>query len=545
MGSAKDGIKAPPPQTVLSGHTEGNGAEQASATARAMRRQRDTKAFRERLRRIEDGVMALDELEPVDAGILVSGATMLNRQQSHNYVKRIFEHSPIARSIVREIDNVASINTDGYEDYRTKRRFFDKPYAYISDLRAQGAALRKATGFGVSLPKNHSVNLLDQSGRIVVTLPRGTAAALAVDARFQPGLQLLQQAHRGEAPADLAAVVNAAVEAAGEGRKIGDAWLFKSDEDRAAAIQSAFTAIQQKKPGDPGRQQAFQVLALSLLAEALPHKQAHQLLMDMVPGLGNARAAEDARRSGEAAIEAFERGDEMAGLAHLAETTLNVFGAVLGPITFGTAASSKTVRATVQRNLNDLKTRYAELRTAIKTNREHAAVKRTETYVRRTIGKQFDVETSKARDRYLSAFPKQLAGKVKHQLMLAIGDAGEFYFEPIFQRIHPKMMSQAQVTRLRAAGRADEADAMDAAITKIRNEKEIRPEEWKQFLAEALDYRLGSMRDALEAAGSSPSATRDGLMKVLEVADLNRIFTMALLENAAGASARATPPKSQ
>lgn len=446
-----------------------------------MQRWRNSAGFKKRMQQLHEGTLPAHKVKIVDARIIAMGATRLNKNQSTNYAKRYMQGAPGQQSLVREINNAATLNQDGYDDHEPNEGALDKAYSHIAKLQREGAIFHAATGLGIGLPIDDHVNLIDDDGHVIVNLPEKTARALAKDPKLQPGFQLFQMAYRGETPPDINAAANAALDVVGQDRKFGDAWLFKSREDRLDSIRDAFAALRTPNIGDKARRLASQSLAMALLAEALPHKQAHQMLMDMIPLLGNYRAAEDAMRSGKAALEALERGDEAEAAALMGETFMHVIGALGGVATSAAAASSKSVKATVTRKVEAHKNRKAEKTDPEAKDAADGARRRAEGMANRSVGRQLTGEEWAKFDQITSGLPSDVVNSIRSRLYGTIGAAGEDFFEEILRRWKPRAVSEAKIREIQRSVVARlfgdpsaKVQQISEALDRVRNGKRVR-----------------------------------------------------------------------
>lgn len=417
---------------------------------------------------LDDGKLAIDEIDNEDLQGLVLNANDDNKQKYVNFVKRAFGKTPEARSVAREIVGSVAYHKgdDGPRSLETAQpgllRNLRKARAFLADRKLQGQAYRQQTGFGIGAVREHTVTLLNDQNEVMVVVPQAAAVELVEREKYGLGLDVLRAAESGADGDQLMAAANAAIDQVYGKKAVGDALVFGDKESRSEAAAQAIQILQAENVPPPQRLAARQSLAMALFAEAMPHKQTLQLLMDMAPVIGQLRSAEAAVESGQAAIAAYESGDHAEFAAQTGLTVLNILGMAGGGVTLTAGAASKAVRATTARHTRRGLERFHEFLDARKMGKEGAARARAQSMARRNFGAQKDGVNEKKLEAFYASLDPALAKSIRSRMINVIGDAGEFYFERLLRRWQPHAVTEADIKRSirrwEALGRIDEAD---------------------------------------------------------------------------------------
>lgn len=335
-----------------------------------------------------------------------------------------------------------------------------------------GSAYRRKTGFGVGPEVDGRVALFDDDDRLLAKIPQATARMLADDARFGPALKAFGAGVSKATIEDASALLAPAIEAASSGALVTDSLVFEDNAERLRIAEGNLRTLRSAR--DPeAKRFARQTLFTTLFAEALPHKQSLQFLLDILPGTGNLNAAEAAWGSFNAAVAAYEAGDAGEASAQTAATLLNLLGAVGG--VGGSALATRAGRNAVGRSARNAKARIHEAARAHKLAgeygdrgrpsgpqpktwseiqefaRQDAAMKRAEEWINRPAGKQLLDDEKRRLKRILDQYDPGIHGSLRDLVTKSIGDAGEFAFEPVLQRWHPGSLSEVRLKQVKKA----------------------------------------------------------------------------------------------
>ena len=431
--------------------------------------------------RIASGSLPLDRYRQEDVDLFLTGVTSKNLHEREQLVTRYLGgdekdlgwdkvgNYSLRSELGLVVDSEASSapNTEGREER------LNRVYEKQQDLYERGSVYRAVTGLGYGFAPDATVNLFNDADRIVATIDPKMASVLVSESRFLPSVRLFARLASGAEVPDLRAAIEEAIAEVSKNNLQGDSWIFGSKEERVDAIMIGASKLRDGNLSAVERSILYQTLLFALAAEATPRATGLQMMMDMIPVIGQYRSVQRAGRSAKAAKEAFESGDIMEGAVQSGLVVLELFGAIGGSVTPAAAAASGTFRATVSRGVRVGKERGRELINAARIGRTDAAQLRVQEMARRAEGKQLEGIDRVSYNKFLTEMAPGEETKLKDMIVKAIGDAGEIFFEPILRRWSPEAISEASIKKLELYARREGNKELLKEATELRKLLEI------------------------------------------------------------------------
>lgn len=398
-----------------------------------------------RIRALEEGRVPLDQLRHDDIDMLIETSTRVSAQNREDIGKQILQGSTMADRVSRAVQTAIRTPATTTRDLEADRVAL---HSAIDRQRQIGADFRENTGLGLAKLRGPTANLIDGADRIAATVDVSTAAMVQSEARFAPGIRLFSRLVSGPKVPNLRAAVEDAVLAVSKEQLKGDSWIFGSKEDRIEAVMLAASKLADEHISPVERAVLSQTLFLAIAAEAVPSAAGLQMMLDMMPFVGQYRAVQRADKSANAARKAFAAGDIGEGALQSAMVAFEVLGAIGGGVTPVVATGSRTFRSTVSREASVGLRRGREFLDARRVGGREAAQLRAQEFARRAVGEQLEGIDRQAYSDFLTRMAPGREGKLRYVVTQAIGDAGELFFEPILQRWRPGTLSEARAKKM-------------------------------------------------------------------------------------------------
>lgn len=337
-------------------------------------------------------------------------------------------------------------------------------------------AFRSSTMFGLAPEAEGEHVILDVHGRPVTSLTGKQADALSADPTKADGwFAFALAANDGDAETGTT-YAEKAIAASHAKILATEEPLFKSADDRLALYEQGALILGNPDATDAQRQLAGGLIAHALFPESFQLKQSIRLLYAMLPGTGNAVAAESSYLSAKSAIAAFEAGDYRKAATDTGLALLDAAGAIAGPVgaaakTAATKSSKEFIKDSARRAARNVENRYNQIR----FGRSEAARRYFQWTIRRTALKTSE-PIKKAAEPALKALPTEQKQRQASVLESAVSQASEAFVDRKLRTWRVEVASEYQMGVLaraeRAAAKAGDKEMQSAISSQITAEKQ-------------------------------------------------------------------------